>query len=106
MAHPDEQAEQIRTELEEEEHGKRRKKYPECEKLSSSRNEMLTIERFLDWCMGKGVWLAERDKNFENFWIADQAHLLFEYFEIDSKRLEEERRQMLDEQCAANERAK
>ncbi len=62
-------------------------KTPECDKLYKVKDESQTIGEFLDW-------LQEEHEIFLPFSITD---LLAEYFEIDLKEVERERRAILDE---------
>lgn len=97
-------------------------KYPECEKLHAVHEESQKLGYFLDWLM-KRYTLAEWDYNFraivydregnEDRWnsVLMPVHvgenkinsLLAEYFHIDLDKVEEERRQILEELRKANE---
>lgn len=90
---------------------KHAEKYPECAKLSTHHNDILELQRFLDWCEEENVdqvVLGKRDTMGE----VDEIHgrerelLIYKYFEIDPKKLEDERRAMLDEQRKLNEETK
>ena len=74
------------------------KTYPECEKLKKVHEKSQTIGEFLEWLEGeKGVVLMV-EKEDETYPISFQYHtegLLAEYFEIDLKKVEAERREML-----------
>lgn len=86
-------------------------RYPEHEKLHKIKDQSQTIGQFLEWTGEKGWHLAEYVEEYEELdWdmlmpirrsITD---LLAEYFGIDQNRLEAEKRQMLDEIRAENER--
>lgn len=118
MTHPDEQAEQIRRELEEEalakpsmqmklqhlqEAAERAEKYPECTKLSAHHDEILELQRFLDWCDEKVDGRARLVDEMEYVIEGRRLELLlYQYFEIDPRKLEDERRAILEEQRKLN----
>jgi hypothetical protein len=79
---------------------KRAEKYPNCAKLSASREERLIIERFLDWAEDKGIFLDEGDGPLLG---GDRDRRLYQYFEIDLKELEKERQAILEAQRQLNE---
>lgn len=75
--------------------------YPEHEKLHAIADQSQAIGEFLDWCSGRGWFICRpTDDPFEGcYWpvpgsITDR---LADYFGIDQKKLEQEKRQMLDE---------
>jgi hypothetical protein len=75
-------------------------KYPECNKWASIQTEIRAIRSFLDWCHETHeVSLMSFDQRGDPE-IQGNEGLLREYFEIDSNKLEEERRRMLEEQRA------
>lgn len=77
-------------------------KYPECAKWASIIHDKRVIEDFLDWCREKhDTRLARGD---HTVFSTVRENMLREYFEIDSNKLEAERRAMLDEQRALNEK--
>lgn len=84
----------------------RAEKYPMCTKLSESSDERRTINDFVEWLQQKGIWLCDREEgsNFAEYRpIAKRSdELVMEYLEIDTKKLEEERRAILAEQRRAN----
>ena len=61
--------------------------YPECEKWAKVHDAAVAITGFWDW------HFAQDDATFYNMPLQEQLYL---YFEIDSKKLEEERRAMLE----------
>lgn len=95
-------------------------KYPECEKLQAVHEESQKIGQFLDWLTGErgiyfckfytleelleydpGIDYREEDAGFIRDYTPIQS-LLAEYFEIDMDKVEEERRQILEELRRAN----
>jgi len=69
--------------------------YPECTKwdIALDQEGGLALQRFLDWL------LENKTRNEYGFIRVLDLHpqkLIYEYFEIDEKKLEQERRQMLD----------
>jgi hypothetical protein len=82
-------------------------KYSECEKVRASRDEKLTIEEFLDWAQKRGIELCTpMPGGGGRFYPMSRTRemVLMDYFEIDLKKLEEERRAILEEQRKLNER--
>lgn len=80
--------------------------YPEHEKLSKIRNESQSIGEFLEWLSTKGVILCMIG---EEGWYPASIHKsaekwLSEYFDIDLRKLEAEKLQMLKAQRKLNER--
>ncbi len=80
-------------------------KYPECEKLSAVTSKSRAIGEFLDWLEGeKQLVLAQW--NNENGRLYGSRHnqeaLLAEFFDIDLKEVEKERRAMLEDFCSEN----
>lgn len=74
--------------------------YPECEKMAAVEDESQTIGDFLEWlgCV-KEVSLChliegEDEMEYDPIHI-DTEQLLVEYFHINLKKVEEERRQMI-----------
>lgn len=76
-------------------------KTPECNKLALERKTRVTIESFLGWLRGRGLWLYY-DNGDAYFKRDDQ--IAFEFLDIDEKKLEAERRALLEWQQALNER--
>lgn len=75
--------------------------YPECDKLSEVEDESHAIGNFLEFLSNKGIHLGEftqregySQKHFEPISTSGE-NLLMEYFEIDTKKLEAERRAMI-----------
>lgn len=82
--------------------------YPMCQKLSMVRNDKAIIDCFLEWLEENEITLCkEGDYLGEDFTpirkTADK--ILMDYFGIDEKKLEEERRKILKEQRKLNEKA-
>ena len=74
--------------------------YPECEKLAKVRNESQTIGEFLEWLMGtKEVILAKYQGKLDTLTETRESieSLLAEFFGIDLKKVEKERRQMIED---------
>lgn len=82
-------------------------KYPECEKLREVHSQSQVIGQFLDWLQHeKRISLAEYDEYDRLQWAAKKNEdLLAEFFDIDLKKVEEERRAILDELRKANKAA-
>lgn len=78
-------------------------KYPEHEKLSKVKHTSQAIGEFLDWLeneKGAAVCVLVRQNRHQHLYLPLQNNteqLLAEYFDIDLKKLEEERRQIVDE---------
>jgi hypothetical protein len=75
--------------------------YPEHEKLAKVRDKSQAIGEFLEWASEKGWHLAyyPEDPNYdaEMRWVRETVHqILAKYFGIDLKRLEDEKRAMLE----------
>ena len=78
--------------------------YPECENMAKVRPQSDIIGEFLGWLQGKKEWeMCEYQPDEPG--VAggycpvhfNTEELLAEFFNIDLKKVEEERRQMLDE---------
>ena len=79
--------------------------YPECEKMKKVHTESEAIGSFLDWLSEKGVWLAcQEDEDIEKPFPYQTEELLAEFFDIDLKKVEREKRHML-EGCRINNEA-
>jgi hypothetical protein len=83
-------------------------KYPMCAKLSNSADERRTALELFEWLESKGYHICERSHG-SNFSTYDRTFksfdtLALEFLEIDPKKLEEERRLMLDEQRKLNDK--
>lgn len=72
-------------------------KYPMCEKLSNAGEERRVLQEFLEWLRVEAV------DEYNEFTEESDEKLLMRYLEIDTVKLEEERRAMLD---AIQEQAK
>ena len=83
-----------------------RSKYPECEKLSRHGDERRQIAQFLEWCQEQrielGVWTS--GESWDSFDPLSGQHdtIIMRWLGIDEKKLETERRAMLDAQRKAN----
>lgn len=77
-------------------------RYPECRKWASIVGEKRSIENFLEWCREEhnATLIAEQLEG--RFTVSSLETLLREYFEIDSKKLEEERQAMIEELRSGN----
>lgn len=78
-------------------------KYPEHEKLAEVKDRSQAVGEFVDWLaqtkkIHLAVWMNETEMTYAREPITD---LLAEFFEIDQKKLEDEKRAMLDEMRAA-----
>lgn len=87
--------------------------YPEHAKLAKVKDESQKIGQFLDWLTNERpngvIFLCERHPTHQvgDLWVPfDKGieKLLAEYFGIDEKKLEAEKRQMLEEQRKLNKR--
>lgn len=79
--------------------------YPEHIRLTAISDQSQAIGEFLEWLGSQGVWLCEIPEPFnETFFPIHRStqSLLADHFEIDQNRLEQEKRQMLDELRAMN----
>lgn len=80
--------------------------YPEHDKLTAVKDQTEAIHDFLEWCAMRGaIQLCEFDERSDHFWPIDSDdNLLAEWAGIDLKKLEAEKRQMLDRIREMNER--
>lgn len=79
-------------------------KYPECEKLRVARPEMLKMLQFLEWLQEQGLSLCTHDPKKFAQWGGlfevtrePQEAMLLRYLGIDAKKLEDERRAILED---------
>jgi len=73
------------------------KTLPELEKLKAVHEDSQKIGEFLDWLLnGKGYYLCECPKNRFYPTLKTIEDLLAQYFKIDLKKAEQERRTILD----------
>ena len=80
-------------------------KYPECEKLAKVSEKSQLIGEFLEWLQNEkeialAKWAQVEGSVFSNsnlFLVNHTESLLYEFFEIDMKKVEKERKQMLKE---------
>lgn len=71
--------------------------YPECEKLLAVRDKSSAISEFLEWCEENSIVLRQwrNDEFCPEMLGRSHEELLAEYFGIDLKKVEVERREML-----------
>jgi len=78
------------------------KRYKEHEKLQTVKDSSQTIGEFIEWCNNKGIFLGEYDRFDELVPTRKNTEtLLAEFFKIDLKKLEQEKRDMLNA-CRVN----
>ena len=79
-------------------------KYPECAKLGAVHDQLQIIRGFMEWLSSeKRLGLAGYDEYDRLQWATKNTdQLLMEFYDIDPKKLEEERRAMLEECRRAN----
>lgn len=88
---------------------KQKQQYPECEKLSAVRPEMMKITTFVEWLEEQGIKLCSPDDGGGMFSsgyapVSESVEkILHRYFEIDPKKLEDERRLILERAREAND---
>ena len=72
--------------------------YPEHDKLTKIKDQSQAIGEFMDWLADDGIFLAhyEEGYNFPHHVHTPITDLLASFFGIDQKKLEEEKRQMLE----------
>lgn len=77
--------------------------YPEHEKLRAVCDQSQSQGEFIDWLSNKGIFLARYYGNHDAGPIHEPVtSLLAEYHDIDTRKLEAEKRAMLDEIRRAN----
>lgn len=80
--------------------------FPEHEKLKAHQDEARTVGDFIDWLNCEGILLCARDDYDELYPIRKRIEdIIGDFLEIDPKKLEQEKRRMLDEIRVANARA-
>jgi hypothetical protein len=79
-------------------------KYPECEKLRTSRDDLLKLRQFTEWLGENGITLCSHgpthyaSKGGEYYQITENIEtVIFRFLGVDAKKLEDERRAMLEE---------
>jgi len=81
---------------------------PECDKLISFYNERMVLERFIEWLESENMGIGEYIPDFVFGRFAtisiSTEELLRKYVGIDSRKLEEERRAILEEQRKLNQK--
>jgi hypothetical protein len=71
--------------------------YPECEKWAKAHDVVMAVSEFMEFIGRKGWRLAEYKEDGELFPICKQTDsLLCEFVGVDEKKLETERRAMLE----------
>jgi len=74
----------------------------ELEKLDNVHEEIRTIEHFLEFLSGKGILLCnptddtKTSMSYVPITISDMKNLIYEDYDIDPIKLEQERRQLLE----------
>lgn len=78
--------------------------YPEHEKLEKVRTLSQVCGEFLEWLEMQGLHLGKWDAGGEYLVVKQtrRSRLLAEFFDIDEKKLEQEKQAMLDEQRKLN----
>jgi hypothetical protein len=71
---------------------KKKSDFPEAEKWARVARSAQDIENFLAYCESRGAWLLDEDGHHP---LVSRQDLIYGYFEIDAKKLEEDRREML-----------
>jgi hypothetical protein len=81
--------------------------YPECEKWAAVQPQVRAIQAFTEWLeIEKHYELARRGEEGQLTTIRDRVEdLLYQHFEIDPRKLDDERRAMLDRHVKLTERA-
>lgn len=71
---------------------------PECDKWAKVHEDSVVIQQFFEFLSSKGINLCYMEKTYEQFLPVMQTHddLIYEYFEIDRSKLEQERRAILE----------
>lgn len=69
--------------------------YPECEKMKAVEKESQAIGDFIDWLKTKDISLMGWFEDKPYLLSKSTEELLAEFFEIDLKKIEEERREIL-----------
>ena len=74
-------------------------KYPEHEKLKALGGANQIVGDFIGWLSEQGIELCERTRRRDELVPCGKSRddLLAEFFDIDTEKLEDEKRQMLDE---------
>lgn len=72
-----------------------KKHYPECNKLSAHIDSIHAIEEFLDFLSSKHFFICE--ETFGQYTPINTNHIIHDSFKIDQKKLERERREMLED---------
>lgn len=82
-------------------------KYPEHEKMREHLMESQAIGEFLEWMQGeRKLWICESQDSLSTPFVPYAVNinvLLAEYYEIDLDKVENEKREMLEEARRAND---
>ncbi len=81
-------------------------KYPECKKMAAVRDQSQVIGEFLEWLANeKETWICKREEEDRTYylWGFSVEIVLAEFFGINLNKVDEEKRQMLDEIRRENE---
>jgi hypothetical protein len=74
--------------------------YPECKKMAAVQEKSQVLSSFVDWLQSKGIHLAKWQKRYSVDELCEihvpYEELFADYFGIDLKAVECERRAMLD----------
>lgn len=79
--------------------------YPECEKMAKVKDKSQIIGEFIDWIIETQKFIVCVDSGYGGYYPVNITieELLAKFFGIDLNKVEEERRQMLDEIRKKNE---
>lgn len=72
-------------------------KTPECDKWSKVVEDAKTIEEFMDFLSSKGYIICLSNEHGYFPKMVSNRQIVYDYFEIDSDKLERERRGLLEE---------
>jgi hypothetical protein len=79
------------------------RKYPEHAKLDKIQKESQVIGEFLEWLGSVGLWISEYKASYrgaEEVLVSTQkstSQILAQYFNIDQNKIDQEKREMLEE---------
>ena len=75
--------------------------YPEHDKMMVVKDQSEIIGEFLDWATEKMIFLT-RGENDGSTWVVNTDDLLAEFFEVDLKKIADEKEAMLDKMRELN----